>query len=565
MDSGIQRRLVLSCIAVAGLVATVAADRHYRAGLERQNQQALTGAVERLAASLRLPAQALRDLGAFLSAAGEPFDEQAFQHLGAALHASSPWLRGIAYADAAGVRYGYVASGEDETRARQLLHAAAVARDEGGQALLAVQGAATVPAGVLLLTARRPLDRAQGSAPAVVGVVDVTRLLEAGPAGLGKGTPLQLRDPAGTVVWGAPGPEGVGQRVVLAPLAGGWTLGLSEQMAAVRPSGLVLLGIWGVGAGLLFSLLVIARRAPGHAAKPLPAAAGQVGENHGRAAHGEPRHPVAGHRLAGAQAGEYPSQDGVGEPADRGAELEALTYSVSHDLRAPLRAMQGFAGALVEDCGEQLGPLGRDYAQRIVAAGRRMERLIEDLLVYSRISRQDIPLRSVDLERVIRDVVEHDLTAELRECSAQVKVDGPLPSVIGHHRTLVNVVRNLLSNAIKFVQPGVQPRVRLWAECLRLGTAQPAVRLWVEDNGIGIAPAQREQIFKVFERLHGIENYPGSGIGLAIVYRGVERMCGRAGVESALGRGSRFWIELAMADGFAQAQTPEPTKEQECG
>jgi signal transduction histidine kinase len=114
--------------------------------------------------------------------------------------------------------------------------------------------------------------------------------------------------------------------------------------------------------------------------------------------------------------------------------------------------------------------------------------------------------------------------------------------VVAHPTTLAQAVANLLSNAVKFVAPGTRPRVRVWAE-----ESEGWVRLWVEDNGIGIAPDDHERIFRVFERLHGVDVYPGTGIGLAIVRRGVERMGGRVGVESELGKGSRFWIELPRA------------------
>jgi len=118
-------------------------------------------------------------------------------------------------------------------------------------------------------------------------------------------------------------------------------------------------------------------------------------------------------------------------------------------------------------------------------------------------------------------------------------VQEPLPQVLGHHATLFHVLANLLTNALKFVAPDVQPQVRIWAE-----EHAGRVRLWVEDNGIGIASEHRERIFRVFERLHGIETYPGTGIGLAIVRKGAERMGGRVGVESEVGQGSRSWVEL---------------------
>ncbi|HKS38654.1 MAG TPA: PAS domain S-box protein, partial [Verrucomicrobiae bacterium] len=219
-------------------------------------------------------------------------------------------------------------------------------------------------------------------------------------------------------------------------------------------------------------------------------------------------------------------------------ELESFTYSVSHDLRAPLRAMQGLATALEEDYRECLDDAGRGYARRIVAAAGRMEALIQDLLAYSRLSRTDLEFKPVELDSVVSDV-RVQLEADLKERNALLSVRTPLPIVKGHRPTLVQIVGNLVSNGVKFVAPGVTPQVTLWVE-----DRGPSVRLWVEDNGIGIAPEYHERIFHIFDRLHGIETYPGTGIGLAIVQKGVERLGGSVGVESAEGRGSRFWVEL---------------------
>jgi len=132
------------------------------------------------------------------------------------------------------------------------------------------------------------------------------------------------------------------------------------------------------------------------------------------------------------------------------------------------------------------------------------------------------------------------LEAELLERQAKIIVERSLPQLMGHQLTLVQVVSNLLLNAVKFVSPGVKPKVRIGAE-----TRVKWVRLWVEDNGIGIAPEHHDRIFNVFERLHGIETYPGTGIGLAIVRKGIQRLGGQVGLESAPGQGSKFWIELA--------------------
>ena len=226
------------------------------------------------------------------------------------------------------------------------------------------------------------------------------------------------------------------------------------------------------------------------------------------------------------------------ELQETNAELESFSYSVSHDLRAPLRSIQSFAQVLLEDYAERLDAVGRDCAQRIVAAAKRMDTLTEDLLAYSRISRAAVELKPVSLEEVVDDVLTQ-LEAEILGQDALVTVERPLAQVMGQDTTLVQVVANLLTNGIKFVADGVRPQVRIWTE-----VREEWVRLWVHDNGIGIAPQYQDRIFGIFERLHGIETYPGTGIGLAIVRKGMERMGGRVGVESAPDRGSAFWVEL---------------------
>ena len=226
--------------------------------------------------------------------------------------------------------------------------------------------------------------------------------------------------------------------------------------------------------------------------------------------------------------------------AERTAQLDAFAYSVSHDLRAPLRAMRGFSQALLEDYGPLLpDELSRLYLQRISQAAERMDHLIEDLLAYSRIGRGDIRLERLSLNAIL-DIVLKDMGPELQR--TRVDVDPALPPVVAHEVTLVQVLKNLISNAVKFVSPGVAARVRVRAEA-----KGDRVRVWVEDNGIGIAPEHQERIFRVFERLHPAELYPGTGVGLAIVKKGVERMGGSVGVESAAGRGSRFWLDLQAA------------------
>jgi PAS domain S-box-containing protein len=221
-------------------------------------------------------------------------------------------------------------------------------------------------------------------------------------------------------------------------------------------------------------------------------------------------------------------------------ELQAFAYSVSHDLRAPLRTMQGFAHALVQNFGASLDPEAEDYARRIIASGKQSEKLIGDLLAYSRLSFEELKLQPVDLNEVVTSAREQ-VDADLAEANAHLEIADSLPQVRGHQTTLVQVIANLLSNAVKFVEEGKRPEVRITSE-----ESEGRVRLWVEDNGIGIRRDQWERVFKVFERLQEGESRPGTGIGLAIVRRGMERIGGRTGVESEEGKGSRFWIELPL-------------------
>ncbi len=219
-------------------------------------------------------------------------------------------------------------------------------------------------------------------------------------------------------------------------------------------------------------------------------------------------------------------------------ELEAFCYSVSHDLRAPLRAIQGFAQVLLEDYQSLLDDIGKEYLNRITIASAHLDTLILDLLAYSRLGRTQIQFGQVSITSVVEEILS-ELESELQENQTQVIIKTTLPLVRSQQTILKSVISNLIGNGIKFVHPKVNPVVQIWAE-----ERGEYVRLWVEDNGIGIAPEHQERIFRVFERLHGIESYVGTGIGLAIVKRGVESLDGKVGVCSHVDRGSQFWIEL---------------------
>ncbi len=218
-------------------------------------------------------------------------------------------------------------------------------------------------------------------------------------------------------------------------------------------------------------------------------------------------------------------------------ELEAFSYTISHDLRSPLRAMQGYAQALLEDCQGKLGPEGEDYLQRISKAAVRMDALIQDVLTYSRVSKAEVNTEPLNLAELIDDVVKE--SRSIQKAGARIKVQAPLDKVEGHQAYLTQCVSNLLENAVKFV-----PRDRLPEIVVRTEATESRVRIWIEDNGIGIDPSHHARIFEMFGRINPQTDFEGTGIGLSIVRKAAERMGGTVGVDSVLGQGSKFWIEL---------------------
>ncbi|MEO6181811.1 MAG: PAS domain S-box protein, partial [Verrucomicrobiota bacterium] len=218
-------------------------------------------------------------------------------------------------------------------------------------------------------------------------------------------------------------------------------------------------------------------------------------------------------------------------------QLEAFVYSISHDLRAPLRSMQGFSQLLVDDHAATLDDAAKNYLARINRSAEFMDKLIMDLLAFGRTSRAEMELASVQVQKAWDNAL-FQCGTEIERTKAKIEAIPPLPTVHAHEATLSQALANLLSNALKFVSPGVAPHIRFWAE-----ENGDAVRLWIQDNGLGIPKEQHERVFRVFERLQSAR-YPGTGIGLSIVRKGVERMNGKMGLESEPGQGSRFWIEL---------------------
>ena len=220
------------------------------------------------------------------------------------------------------------------------------------------------------------------------------------------------------------------------------------------------------------------------------------------------------------------------------AELEAFTYSASHDLRVPLRHIHGFAETILADSGETLSADTQANLRVILSSARRMDMLIHDLLAYSRLSRDEITLAPFSLDTVVADVIA-DHRATIENQHAEITVHSPLPTVMADNVGLQQVLANLVSNALKFVATDVAPRVNIRAE-----TRDGRVRLWIEDNGIGIEPRYHEDIFVLFRRLHGAKRYAGTGIGLSLVRKGMTRMGGECGVASSPGEGSRFWLDF---------------------
>jgi signal transduction histidine kinase len=291
------------------------------------------------------------------------------------------------------------------------------------------------------------------------------------------------------------------------------------------------------------------------------------------------------------------------------SDLEDFSHSITHDLRAPLRAIRSFAQILGEECLVCGRPRAQEYVQRITNAAGRMDKLIQDVLQYSRLARSELRLGPVDVQALLRGIIE--TYPSFQSPQVEIQIEGTLPRVLGNEAALTQCFSNLLDNAIKFVAPGTRPRVRVWAEAggspkveirnpkegrrpkaegrspkaegrgsksevekevsganpdQSAGThdvsagfqgstaegggitshALPSVRLWFADNGIGIPKEAQHRIFSMFQRLD--KSYDGTGVGLTVVRKAVEKMGGKVGLESEEGQGSRFWVELRATE-----------------
>lgn len=221
-------------------------------------------------------------------------------------------------------------------------------------------------------------------------------------------------------------------------------------------------------------------------------------------------------------------------------ELETFTYSVSHDLKAPLRGIDGYSRLLLEDHAAGLDEEGRSFLANIRRGTQQMGQLIEDLLAYSRVERRTLQEERVNLPRLMEAVVA-ERADEIRARRVLVRTDIPCQEVIADLEGLAMALRNLLDNALKFTRNTSQPAIEIGgrqenASCI----------LWVRDNGIGFEMKFNKRIFEIFQRLQRAEDFPGTGIGLAIVRKALQRMGGQAWAESSPGQGATFYLELPI-------------------
>jgi light-regulated signal transduction histidine kinase (bacteriophytochrome) len=223
------------------------------------------------------------------------------------------------------------------------------------------------------------------------------------------------------------------------------------------------------------------------------------------------------------------------------SELEQFAYVASHDLQEPLRMVSSYTQLLVRRYGEKFDGDSREFMGYIVDGAARMKQLIEDLLAYSRVGTRGKDFREVPVEEALQRAVAN-LRAAIQETSAAVTWDA-LPTVLADDTQLTQLFQNLIGNALKFRSASV-PRIHVF-----VANNEPAWHFMVRDNGIGIEPQYFERIFMVFQRLHNKADYPGTGIGLAICKKVVERHGGRIWVESRPGDGSAFHFTLPKLQG----------------
>lgn len=224
--------------------------------------------------------------------------------------------------------------------------------------------------------------------------------------------------------------------------------------------------------------------------------------------------------------------------AESAHEFESFAYSVAHDLKSPLRAISGFSDALAEDYEGVLDEAGKEFLSHISTGAVRMGQLIDDLLEYSRLGRDAVTFRVLPMGEIV-DLVRENLAAEIDASGAAIVVEGELPELEIQQEIMLQIMQNLVGNAMKFVAEGTTPRVTI-----RGGRQNGRCTVEVADNGIGMEPEYLARIFDIFQRLHLVEEYPGTGIGLAIVKKGVQIHHGMIDVVSAPGDGTTFRLSF---------------------
>jgi signal transduction histidine kinase len=229
-------------------------------------------------------------------------------------------------------------------------------------------------------------------------------------------------------------------------------------------------------------------------------------------------------------------------------ELEAFTYSVAHDLKGPLREIEGFSSLLEKQFAEHADPQIRHHIDVIRRSALRLTHMIEALLKYSRLEQQDLPRHRFNILEMIGGLVV-DRFAGVQGAKPKIHVDLPFADLYGEPVSVRQAIANLLDNAAKFARPGTVPDIRLG------GKQTPSEHiLWIRDNGIGFETDRKEKIFGLFERLHSPQEYEGTGVGLAIVKMVMEKHGGRVWAESTPGAGSTFYLAFPVSEEVVSRQ-----------